>query len=118
METTVKYVPIGGGGGWWPKEGDEGTSLIGVLTGRREEPSKLKAGTIQRILIFRKPDGTSVNVSVTAGLVRDEPLLEEGKAYSIPYEGKKKGKGPQPFKSFGQIQRLDGYDPSEFVVPF
>lgn len=114
METGFTYKEIGGGS-FWPKDTDEGTALIGVLLSKEQGKSNFN-GEPQLVLTFELPDGSVRKVGVSAGLKSAEPQMRQGRAYKITYEGKKKGKGPNPFKAF-RTQEIENYDPAQ-VVPF
>ena len=109
------YKPIGGGS-FWPKDGDEGTSLIGVLLAKEQTTSRFD-GKEQIVLTLQKPDEDIKKVGVTSGLKSSEPYMKPGRAYRITYQGKEKGKGPLPFKKF-QVAEIENYDPKHFEVPF
>lgn len=111
-ETQAKYKRIGGGD-YWPKDSDQGTSLLGILKGRTEEAGKFGS---QVVLHIETPDGGVKLVSVTAGLKRANDQMSEGKAYRITYTGRQQGKGPLPFKRF-EVDLIEGYKADE-VVPF
>ncbi len=112
----MKYKPIGGGGEFWPKDSDEGTSLIGLLVAKEEVENRFNPGTSQVLLTFQTADESMKRIAVSAGLKSKEPYMHQGRAYRVTFEGRKKGKGPLPFKSFS-VSEIENYDPAQ-VVPF
>lgn len=112
--TDFKYKPIGGGS-FWPKDEDEGKALYGVLLSKDLQTSRFN-GDQQVVLTIECADGSIKKVGVSSGLKSSEPSMKQGRAYRITYEGKRKGKGPLPFKAF-RVDEIENYDPAQ-VVPF
>lgn len=114
-ETKATYTRIGGGS-FWPESDDQaGTATIGILKGFDTQKSKFSEEP-QKVLVVEHADGSIRNISVSTGLQRAAEQMEVGKAYRITYEGRKKSRRGQPFKSF-VVDLIDGYNPDD-VVPF